>query len=174
MLHMPPKPTAPASPVPFLDLRKFTRWAEETATYIEVTFDMNRFPWMELGQFELFTDNKTGVWRFSSYLSKATDFEHDSSKIVVFELVGARLDMVHGGQVVIDGYIKTPESSYDRFNVPAADFDPYKNATKCATCKGEDKHLITDYIPKHNAELAALMGGRRITIRTGPRYKDDE
>lgn len=171
-------PTVPE----LLDFSKICRNHRKLDTRVTIWTDMDRSEWMRLGEIQLRArDNYhfRGIWRFSAYLSNATDFEHSPANVMSMELVGVEFTDISYGRTSFQAWIKSDEP--DDFRVPPAGYNPlrHKDTSPCKdkNCKRDEPHLIIpegNYIPPINFELFEQVKGRRIQVSTGLRHKEEE
>lgn len=164
--------------VPFvdlLDLTSITRDSKTCYTHIilENPLTHDPEPWIYCGRVNIQKKNDSGVYIVKSYLDYGiTDFEHDSALAFSFEVIGLQFNFVDNHQSVFTGFIKPPLSTYDSFNIPAKDFNPLLDATKCDSEYCKKEHLIIeDFLPDNNLKLGSKLGGLKVDIRFGTKHK---
>ena len=166
-------------PVPTLDLREFCRDADTTETLVTLHWTPGReFEWLRLGQIRIV--NRTSgsqdydLWTFDSYMGEHTDREHDSAFVLSMDLIGVKFQRIMYCQTLVTAWIAPDQH---QFSVPGQDTDRFKDAEPCMECKGQSEehrpHLLVDYLPPDNRELYKLVSGKRVTIRTGVRRKEE-
>jgi hypothetical protein len=160
--------------IELLDLRPITRRSNRLLTQISLRksiYDFKDGVWIKAG--ECFRIDKTlkewPSYELSAKLKDgATDGEHDSAFAFSIPLVGLEYTGVHWHGVSFKAMIDPSVDSEDgrAFNVPSADFNPFDNPKHvCTQC--DDKHIFTDYLPPHDAELYKQMSGMWVDIHIG-------
>jgi hypothetical protein len=171
---------------PNMDFRPLSRNADKVLTTITLYTDHERSEWIKLGEIMLRERGSPfkGIWQLSAYLLNATDFEHDSARLLRMEVVGVEFTAVEYGQTHFEGFIRGDME--EDFRVGGPDYNPLKlkdtrecKGTSRGHCKWADgkPHPIVPegyYIPPVNPELFNIVRGRRIEVVTGPVRSNDE
>lgn len=172
---------------PETDLRPICRESDRCNTVIEIFPDWDvRGVWLRLGQVNIVRagEHRPGEWRLEAYFrAGVTDVEHDSAKAIVLPLIGLQLDAlaVHYHQTNLVAWVNPNDE--DGFRVPGSGYDPtkLKGAHRCKDpdCLRDDPkgHIIVPpgfYTPPENKELFEKVKGKRIEIRVGPSFKDED
>lgn len=167
-----PEPKAP----PLLDLTSMGRDKNKISTSVLIYTDYERSEWIRCTEISLLHRDHDNSWCMQAFLSNATDFEHDSARMLSIDLIAVEMDMIKYGQTSFTAYIK-PDSA-DKFYVPTAGYNPLKlkDTTKCShkNCRREESHLIVpegNYYPPPNYALFDEVRGRKIEVRTGVKIK---
>lgn len=168
---------------PVLDLRAMSRDSDTCLTQVSLFPDWdskNGFVWIQAGQTSL-RQKRNGDPIFghtlTCYLNKgATDVEHDSAYLFQLPLVGLTFVSLFYHQVTFGAYIDpTLDTSYDgdRFSVPNPDYDPFKEADRCKSCKGKEAHKFVPYLPPNNMALYQKIKGMRVEVVVSPVMPDE-
>lgn len=157
------------SDVPFLDLTSITQ--PGLFTKVEISddhFGSRVKPWMYLRQTRLrpMGGGDCERWRFSAFLTDATDNEHDSAYAMTISLVGLRF--LYADYVVVwAGFVEPTTAAYCR--VPPVGYNPAADpkARVCDRC--DEKHVVVPYYqPPVDLELFQLVRGRLVRIYMAP------
>lgn len=176
---------------PMTDLRPISRDVKrcEAVVILHVNWDSREnTKWLILGSASIVkrSERNEGQWTLQARMD-ATDFEHDSAYVLQLPLIGLQLDglAVYNHHVHFVAWVdpNCPEN----FHVPSPGYDPTKEdgATVCKrkecvkTEKGVTSHghvIVPEgfYVPPFNLELFKMVRGKKVEIRMGPVFKDDD
>lgn len=164
------KPYTPPPKVELLDFTHLTRNAGKVFMEISLRFGYEPAQlWIRLaeGDIRKYTQQERTSWEVGAYLLNASDFEHDAAHTFRFRIVGVEFDSLSWGVTRLGGWL---HGGYDdSFQVPPADYNPLKNATKCKA-KGCKPHPVVGegfYVPRANKELYQQVRGAYVEIRYG-------
>lgn len=166
------------------DLRSITRDSDTcvTSVVVDLGYDEKGHPlkvtWLVSGQSQLQPiDSSLSIrrWLLTSYMSNATDFEHDSAYAFRLPLVAVELKAVWYHNAHFTALIQ-PYDEED-FHVPLPGYNPleHPDTEKCDRCTGEQAHLIVPegfYVPPFEKELFKLVAGRPVEVSIGPVRKE--
>lgn len=146
-----------------LDLTKHSRPGMQT--YIELKSWRGSTPWVKCGQVEIMRPHD-GVSRVNVRGPEGfTDFEHDTVKVLSFDLIDVRFMGFWGGTLMVNGYFR-PQTPTD-FRFPTKEWlDGLNKTTRCKDCK--PMHQIVSeghYCPKDNPEEFARVRDFEVEIR---------
>jgi hypothetical protein len=156
----------PPKPEP-LDLTEFSRPGMRTSIYLKDWRGTTE--WVRCGQVELVTQNNDRDITIVNVRGPQgwTDFEHDSIKVLSFDLVGTRIAGFWGGTLFASGYLR-PGTPPD-FHFPTKKWldEVNASATWCSHCKGKERHKMVEYyVPKNNQEEYERVRDFQIEIRS--------
>jgi hypothetical protein len=164
------------SPAAETDLRPLCRHSDrcEATVYVIVhdpeTYSDRSLVWLRLGQVYLRKfDKPYKRWELQAYLGDATDFEHDSAKVICLPIIGLEWDdlFVHYHQTRLNGWVD--HQNAEDFHVPRAGYNPLKEKDTVACDRCENKHpMVEKYIPPNDLELFKAVAGKRVEIVIGP------
>ena len=124
--------------------------------------------WVKCGQIEVNPPSDRGVTNVSVRgPSGWTDPEHDSIKVLSFELIGVTYQGFWGGCLYVSGYFHPDARS---FRVPTPEYlEALKASTStCTQCKGADRHTMVDegfYVPKEHPKEFERLREYRVEIQ---------
>jgi hypothetical protein len=152
--------------LPQLDLRKFSRNPERTVMTIDlVDRDGKKARLITCGEPQISSRDRPfeGCWCIAARTKNATDFEHDSSYLFQFEVIGLEFGSAHYGQVTLRAWIAADDVG--GFRVPDENWNPMAGAEPCEECKGKDAHQIVSYfVPPVNEKLYERIKGSQVEI----------
>ena len=177
-----------SSLIQLTDLRSITRMSDKCLTTVTIHLDWEKkTTWLQFGAAQLRTqkDRPDGRHRLEARMTEGvTDFEHDSAYALRLPLVGLFFEGVEYHQSTFSAWIDPNDDPngggrFTDFHVPRSGYDPTKHPEthKCKQCKGKESHLIVPegfYVPRFDKELYEAVRGKRVDIRIGPTFKDDD